>query len=203
MRLLLKTDGLWVERNGSPVLKDVNLEIFAGEFVWLRAENGSGKTLLLKTLSSKRHPSRGNVTCGDKYPMFSQTSGLLENRTVKENIVEAIQNAHSYDITYTISETLKKAELFEKRNEKVKNLSTGEKQILSLFTYLVLDSDLIFFDEPFAFLDRKKIERFISSAMEKTFSGKSIFIATTLPEGRKAPVGAKVFFIKDSHIYEK
>ncbi|MCD6412787.1 MAG: ATP-binding cassette domain-containing protein, partial [Elusimicrobia bacterium] len=185
------------------IMKDINLEIFSGDFVWLQGGTGSGKTLALETFALKRHPSKGNVTCFDRFPLCRADGTILESETVKKNLLVALRDDHLYDATFRISEMLKAAGLFGKRNEKAGNLSAGEKQMLRLATFLILEPELIFFDEPFAFLDEEKKNAFLSVCAEKTIREKSVFIASSLPAQENIPAAARKLIIRNRQIYEK
>jgi len=65
---MLQAQGVWVERNGHPLLRDVDLEVAPGRITVLIGPNGAGKTTLLRVLSGEIIPSRG-AACLDGAPL--------------------------------------------------------------------------------------------------------------------------------------
>jgi ABC-type branched-subunit amino acid transport system ATPase component len=59
---VLSTSGLSLSFGGNRVLRDIHLELFAGDVVLLRGENGSGKTTLLNVLTGNLEPDRGEIS---------------------------------------------------------------------------------------------------------------------------------------------
>ena len=59
---LISANNLNLAFGGNKVLRDVNLELFAGDVILLRGENGSGKTTLLNVLTGNLDPDRGAIS---------------------------------------------------------------------------------------------------------------------------------------------
>jgi ABC-type lipoprotein export system ATPase subunit len=164
---LIKTFPALVE----PVLKDLNLKIFDGDFISLVGKSGSGKSTLLYILSTLDNPTSGEVHY-DHSPIqnFSKTQ-LYELRNKQIGFV--------FQFHYLISElsaqenvllpTRKTNQQFEKRNfarELIKavglsgkedrypgELSGGEQQRLAIARALIMNPKYIFADEPTGNLD--------------------------------------------------
>jgi len=201
MRILIKADNLWYEKEGKILLKNVSLEIFQNDFVVLEGKNGSGKSILCQLLSFKKSPTQGAITAEKKYPLFSDAVWLLENKTVKENIKFLLPKMDSYDATFEVTELLKSLNLFEKRNSLPKELSTGQRKLLKIATFLVLEEELIFFDEPFLGLDEENKHTVLEKLIEKNKSGTTIFIATS-DFSTTQIFNKRHFLVKDGNIYE-
>jgi ABC-2 type transport system ATP-binding protein len=149
-------------------LDGVDLRIERGELFGLLGPNGAGKTTLLKILSTLLLQTSGkayvagfdvetqyheirkriNMVSGGEISGY----GLL---TVKENLWMFTQ---FYGIKSTIAltridELLERFGLLHKKNEKVRTLSTGERQKMNVIRGFVTDPEIIFLDEPTLGLD--------------------------------------------------
>jgi len=201
MKILIKADNLWYEKDGKILLKNISLEIFQNDFVVLEGENGSGKSILCQMLSFKKSPTQGTITAEKKYPLFSDRVSLLENKTIKENIRFLLPKTESYDATFEVTEILKSLNLFEKRNSLPKKLSTGERKLLKIATFFVLQEELIFFDDPFSGLDEENKHVLLEKLIEKNKSGTAIFIATS-DFSTTQTFHKRHFFLKGGCVYE-
>jgi len=158
------------KKEGSSVkaLDKVNLKIEKGELFGLLGPNGAGKTTLLKILSTLLLPTSGKayVAGFDVDRQFQEVRrhinmvsggeisgyGLL---TVRENLwmftqFYGIRSAVAYK---RIDEMLEQFGLADKKNEKVRTLSTGQRQKMNIIRGFVTDPDIIFLDEPTLGLD--------------------------------------------------
>jgi len=149
-------------------LDRVDLRIEKGELFGLLGPNGAGKTTLLKILSTLLLPTSGkayvagfdlekdfvevrrriNMVSGGEISGY----GLL---TVRENLWMFTQfyGIKSKDAKERIDSLLDKFGLSDKRDEKVRTLSTGQRQKMNVVRGFVTDPDIIFLDEPTLGLD--------------------------------------------------
>ncbi len=149
-------------------LDSVDLRIERGELFGLLGPNGAGKTTLLKILSTLLLPTSGkayvagfdvesdyhavrkriNMVSGGEISGY----GLL---TVKENLWMFTQfyGMKSAVAKQRIDEMLLEFGLADKKNEKVRTLSTGQRQKMNVIRGFVTDPEIIFLDEPTLGLD--------------------------------------------------
>ena len=146
------------------VLKDVNLEIYAGEIVCLLGGNASGKTTTLKTVLGMVIPSGGDILLdGDVITRWSTServrrglSMVPENRrlfkrmTVKENLeIGAFLREDRDNLAADLEHIF---ELFprvkERLNQKAGTLSGGEQQMVAIGRALMARPKVLLMDEP-------------------------------------------------------
>jgi heme exporter protein A len=147
------------------VLKDINLVVTAGKVVVLKGNNGTGKTTLLKVLSTRLRPSRGlgKVFGNDlikqahevrkSIAYLSVSGGSYPSLTAFENLKLAAQ---LYNLEFTTAELEGKLEavgLLQARNKLVREFSSGMKKRLGIARVLLSDAELWLLDEPYNALD--------------------------------------------------
>jgi heme exporter protein A len=147
------------------VLKDINLTVTAGKVVVLKGNNGTGKTTLLRVLSTRLRPSRGSgkvFGCDlikqahqvrKSVAYLSVSGGSYPSLTAFENLKLAAQ---LYDLEFTTAELEGKLEgvgLLQARNKLVREFSSGMKKRLGIARILMSDAELWLLDEPYNALD--------------------------------------------------
>ena len=199
MKLLLKARDVRIEAEEKIILMEVNLEIAEGEFLWLEGKTGAGKSRLLKILSFGEKPSSGDIVSVKKFPLLAENARILQNDSVKENLKLAAPLADILDT----SELLNALGLFEKRNQKAYSLSAGEKNLLKLATFLILENELVFLDEPFARMDAETKLRAFKTILEKNRKNTAVLIASAGACPGDAPVKTRKLTLKDGKLYEE
>lgn len=177
-------------------LDSVNLKIERGELFGLLGPNGAGKTTLLKILSTLLLPTTGKafVSGFDVEKEFVEVRkrinmvsggeisgyGLL---TVRENLwmfsqFYGIKSAVAYE---RIDDMLAKFGMLDKRMEKVRTLSTGQRQKMNVVRGFVTDPEILFLDEPTLGLDvnaSRVIRDFIVDWVRKRDRDKTVLLTT-------------------------
>ena len=158
---------------GNQALKNVNINIEKGEFVFIVGSSGSGKTTLFRLLLKELDPTEGNITvAGYDYGKIKrkdipkvrrrigvvfQNFRLLKDRTIYENVAFAqrvIQTPARY-IRGRVPAMLTLVGLADKYKSYPKELSGGEQQRVAMARALVNNPDIILADEPTGNLDPK------------------------------------------------
>ena len=151
---------------GNQALKNVNINIEKGEFVFIVGSSGSGKTTLFRLLLKELDPTEGNITvAGYDYGKIKrkdipkvrrrigvvfQNFRLLKDRTIYENVAFAqrvIQTPARY-IRRRVPAMLTLVGLADKYKSYPKELSGGEQQRVAMARALVNNPDIILADEP-------------------------------------------------------
>ena len=169
---MLRTEHLTVGYGNRTILEDVTFEIQNGERFIVLGESGCGKSTLLKAIVGLNPPISGRIFFHDeeiihplpedsdfyqKIGILYQNSALLNSLTLEENVMLPI-TMHYPDFPVKIAsdianEKLAMVNLYKDRDKYPQELSGGMKKRGALARALVLDPDIIFFDEPQAGLD--------------------------------------------------
>ncbi len=154
--------------DGVQVLKNINLEIKAGEFFSILGPSGCGKTTLLRILAGFIEPDSGVVYLGNKDisklpPNMRSTNtifqkyALFPHLSVYENIAFPlrIKKKDSDYIDAEVKKMLKMIDLEEHADKKPNQLSGGQQQRVSIARALVNKPEVLLLDEPLSALDAK------------------------------------------------
>jgi sulfonate transport system ATP-binding protein len=132
------------------VLKDIDLDIGAGEFVALLGASGCGKSTLLRILADLDRDIAGDVEVPLRRAVAFQAPRLMPWKSVWRNVVLGLPG--SPDKARAIA-ALEEVGIGHRADQWPKVLSGGEAQRVSLARALAREPDLLLLDEPFAALD--------------------------------------------------
>ena len=156
------------------VLKDLDLTIKDGEFLFLVGPSGSGKSTIIKLLTGEVKASGGKIRVNDfdlrsikrrNLPRLRRTLGvifqdfrLIDDMTVYENVAFAMRvvGASNREIRKRVPYVLDLVGLTDCKNRLPKELSGGEQQRVAIARALVNSPGLIIADEPTGNLDPAK-----------------------------------------------
>ncbi|TET96215.1 MAG: ABC transporter ATP-binding protein [Candidatus Zixiibacteriota bacterium] len=148
--------------DGKQVLRNLNLDIQAGESVCIMGANGSGKSTLAKILAGLIDVKQGRVSveAGDTSPMpvgilFQNPDNQIVSVTVEKEIAFALENlaVPQPEMERLITETLERFSITHLRSRLTSELSGGEKQRVALAGVMVCQPPILVLDEPDSFLD--------------------------------------------------
>ncbi|MCZ0737851.1 ABC transporter ATP-binding protein [Phreatobacter sp. AB_2022a] len=131
------------------VIRDLALDIAAGEFVALVGASGCGKSTLLRVLANLDHDIAGEVQVPVKVAVAFQAPRLMPWKPVWRNVVLGLPGGSRARADAALAEV----GLSHRADVWPKVLSGGEAQRASLARALVRDPDLMLLDEPFGALD--------------------------------------------------
>ena len=179
------------------ILYNVNVNIDAGEFVYLIGKTGSGKSSLLKTLYGELPLNEGNATVvgfdlqnikRNKIPFLRRKLGivfqdfqLLTDRNIYDNLKFVLTATGWNDKTKVderINEVLASVGLSNKVYKFPHELSGGEQQRIVIARALLNEPDLILADEPTGNLDPETSEEILKLLVDISNKGKAILMAT-------------------------
>jgi ABC-type lipoprotein export system ATPase subunit len=181
-----------------PALKNVDLHIFAGEFVGIIGKSGSGKSTLLNMITGIDRPTTGKVLVngtavhelgenrmarwrGKNLGIVFQFFQLLPTISVIENIMLPMDFCRTYPMREREKRALKLLELVELADHAYKlptALSGGQQQRVAIARALANDPPIVIADEPTGNLDSKTAESVFALFNDLTTQGKTIIIVT-------------------------
>ena len=181
---------------GTVALKDVNLKIEDGEFVFIVGSSGSGKTTLIELLLRELIPTKGKIEVAGfdysklkrrqipkarrKIGVVFQNFRLLKDRTVYENVAFAqrvIETPSRY-IRRQVPAMLALVGLADKYKSFPRQLSGGEQQRVALARALVNKPEIILADEPTGNLDPKNSWEIMNLLDEINSKGTTVVVVT-------------------------
>jgi len=181
-----------------PALKNVDLHIYAGEFVGIIGKSGSGKSTLLNMITGIDRPTTGKVLVngtavhelgenrmarwrGLNLGIVFQFFQLLPTISVIENIMLPMDFCRTYPMREREKRALELLELVELADHAYKlptALSGGQQQRVAIARALANDPPIVIADEPTGNLDSKTAEAVFALFNDLTTKGKTIIIVT-------------------------
>ena len=158
-------------KNGVHALRDINLSIEDGEFVYIIGPTGSGKSTLIKLLDGEEIPNSGtvmveNINVGklkhSKVPVYRRNIGvvfqdfrLLPRLTIFENIAFALEviGMDKVEIRRRVREVLELVSLEDKAKSFPNELSGGQQQRATIGRAIANHPKVLIADEPTGNLD--------------------------------------------------
>ena len=149
-------------------LDGVSLQIREGELFGLLGPNGAGKTTLIKILATLLLPTSGQALVGghdvtkDPFPIRQRINMVSGGETSGYGLLTARENIWMFSQFYGVPSKVSKARidelmhifgLWDKRDAKVRMLSTGQRQKMNMIRGFVTGPDILFLDEPTLGLD--------------------------------------------------
>lgn len=160
---MLKVDNIDVFYGAIHALKEISIEVNAGEIVSLIGANGAGKSTLLKTISGLLKPKAGDIRFLDK-PIAGCSAqsivslGLVHcpegrrifaNMSVEENLELGAYLRKDHEIPKDMIHVYERfPRLAERRRQQAGTLSGGEQQMLAIGRALMSRPKLLLLDEP-------------------------------------------------------
>lgn len=198
------------------VLREINLEIAAGEKVFLCGPSGAGKTTLLYTLAGLETPQEGKVIIDgtDLYGLsraaqsrfrnqrigyIFQNYHLLPELTALENVMVpgAISGKNHKE---QAMQALTRVGLAERADHLPAELSGGEQQRVAIARAIVNEPDILFADEPTGNLDSKNSEAIMELLLQLVKEKHTTLIVVT-HDAALAIHGDRTLMIKDGSIH--
>ncbi|MCL2813773.1 MAG: cell division ATP-binding protein FtsE [Oscillospiraceae bacterium] len=182
--------------NGFVALKNLNLKIESGEFVFIIGSSGAGKTTITKLLLKEEEVTKGKIIVDKhdltkmperKVPYYRRSLGyvfqdfrLFPNMTVYENIAFAMRvvGEPGSKIKKMVPAILDTIGLKGKLKSYPKELSGGEQQRVVLARAVVNRPDTIIADEPTGNLDPKMSLEIMESLERINNMGKTVIVVT-------------------------
>ncbi len=185
-----------VYSNGTKALKNVDIKIEKGEFVFVVGTSGAGKSTFLKLMMREEVPSQGQIFVNNynlnnlkksEIPYFRRTLGivfqdfrLIPSMQVYDNVAFAMRviGAKEKEISKRVAYTLSLVGLSSKARMLPSQLSGGEQQRVAMARALVNDASIIIADEPTGNVDPEMSREIIDLLDHINANGTTVIMVT-------------------------
>lgn len=222
MEVLIKTNKLSksFSNNGNlvHVLRNIDLEIYQGDFTVIMGASGAGKSTLLYALSGMDTPTLGNINYGDiditklnqnKLALFRRDNSgfvfqsiyLMDSMSILDNVLASglLKNKNKKEVVEKAKEVLKSVDIDEGLWNKFPNqLSGGECQRVGIARALINEPKVVFADEPTGALNSKTGKDVLDTLTRSNENGQTIVMVThDITSARRAN---RILYLKDGEI---
>ncbi len=223
MNAIIKTNKLSKsfsnEGNLLHVLKNIDLEIYKGDFTVIMGPSGAGKSTLLYSLSGMDKPTLGNIYYDDlditkldqnELALFRRDNAgfvfqavyLIDSMSVLDNVLCAglLKNKNKKEAVNEAKALLDRVGINEGLRNKFPNqLSGGEAQRVGIARALINNPRVVFADEPTGALNSKAGIDVLNTLSDFNKAGQSIIMVTH--DITSALRGNRIIYIKDGEIF--
>jgi len=200
------------------VLKNLDLEIYEGDFTIIMGASGAGKSTLLYSLSGMDKPTLGKIIFNDKditkmnidslaffrrenCGFVFQQNYLINSMSVLDNILVSglLVSKNKKEVVNKAKELLNKVDINEELwNKFPTQLSGGEAQRVGIVRALINSPKIVFADEPTGALNSKTGRDVLNTLTEFNNNGQSIVMVThDISSARR---GNRIIYLKDGEV---
>ena len=208
------------------VLKDITLDVRAGEVVAILGPSGSGKSTLLRCINGLEELTKGSIevngiTVSDSQSkkervkhvryirkntgMVFQQFNLYPHKTALENVIAALLTVKKMEKSTAVGlgeELLKRVGLFDKRDVYPSRLSGGQQQRVAISRALAMDPAVMLFDDPTSSLDPELVDEVLNVIQELAKEGMTLVIVTHEMQFARN-VADRIIFMADGVVVEE
>ena len=150
--------------DGTPVLKDISIQVNDGEIISILGPSGCGKTTLLNLILGIIKADSGQILYDGEdltevsmekrgFNIVFQDYALFPNLNVYKNITYGLKNRPDISSKEEVEELIDLLGLREHLNKNIEQLSGGQKQRVALARTMVMKPRILLLDEPLSALD--------------------------------------------------
>ena len=202
------------------VLKDINLEVTAGEVVCVIGPSGSGKSTMLRCVNRLETPTDGKIIVDgmditakkaninkirENIGMVFQQFNLFRNMNVLKNVMLAPVDRKKMtkaEAKQRALELLDRVGLSDKADAFPSMLSGGQQQRVAIARALAMNPDIMLFDEPTSALDPEMVGEVLNVMKNLAQNGMTMLVVTH-EMGFAREVADRVIFMEDGYIVEE
>lgn len=205
------------------VLKDVSLNLYNGENLVILGKSGTGKSVLIKCIVGLLNPDGGSINVlGNEVGTLNntqlnelrmqigflfQSSALYDSMTVKENLEFPLKrikrNMKAKQRNEKILEALENVGLADSLNKMPSQLSGGMRKRISLARTIIVDPQIMLYDEPTTGLDPVTSDEIsaLINEVQKKYKTSSIIITHDIECARAT--ANRAIMLKDGEVYSE
>ena len=217
---LIQVQNLGKSFGNIEVLKDITVDIYIGDVVFVVGPSGSGKSTFLRCLNRLEEPTKGHIyfegtditdpkTDIDKHRqkmgMVFQQFNLFPHMTILDNMTLAPMKLLGRPKDEAETEALKLLErvgLKEKASAYPGQLSGGQKQRVAIVRALAMHPDVMLFDEPTSALDPEMVGE-VLNVMRQLAEEHMTMVVVTHEMGFAREVATRVMFMEGGNFIEE
>jgi ABC-2 type transport system ATP-binding protein len=195
---------------GNPVLDDVSFDVTPGDIVGVLGKNGAGKTTLLELMLGFTPATSGSVQLfgHDSFRLPGAVKARVGFVPQQDELVNQLSAADQIGVIASfyprwddaLIERLSKSWEMNLR-ERIKGMSVGQRQKLSILLALGHNPDLLILDEPVASLDPIARRRFLEQIVEIAADGRRSVVLSSHIVADIERLANKIWILKDHRLY--
>ena len=217
---LLKIEHVSKNYGENGILKDFSLTVHKGEVVVVIGPSGCGKSTLLRCINGLEPIQSGTISLRDevidgkakniaairqKVGMVFQSYELFPHKTILDNVILApmkVQKRNRAEVTKEAEVLLERVGLADKKDSYPRQLSGGQKQRVAIVRALIMQPEILLFDEVTAALDPEMVREVLDVMLELARQQRTMVIVTHEMAFAKA-VADRIVFIDQGEIVEE
>ena len=217
---LIQVQNLGKSFGNIEVLKDITVDIYKGDVVFVVGPSGSGKSTFLRCLNRLEEPTKGHIyfegtditdpkTDIDKHRqkmgMVFQQFNLFPHMDIMKNLTLApmkLQGKSQQEAEAEAMRLLERVGLADRAHAYPSQLSGGQKQRIAIVRALCMKPDVILFDEPTSALDPEMVGE-VLNVMRDLADEKMTMVVVTHEMGFAREVATRVMFMDGGYFVEE
>ena len=217
---LIQVQNLGKSFGNIEVLKDITVDIYKGDVVFVVGPSGSGKSTFLRCLNRLEEPTKGHIyfegtditdpkTDIDKHRqkmgMVFQQFNLFPHMDIMKNLTLApmkLQGKSQQEAEAEAMRLLERVGLADRAHAYPSQLSGGQKQRIAIVRALCMKPDVMLFDEPTSALDPEMVGE-VLNVMRDLAAEKMTMVVVTHEMGFAREVATRVMFMDGGYFVEE
>ena len=217
---LIQVQNLGKSFGNIEVLKDITVDIYKGDVVFVVGPSGSGKSTFLRCLNRLEEPTKGHIyfegtditdpkTDIDKHRqkmgMVFQQFNLFPHMDIMNNLTLApmkLQGKSQQEAEAEAMRLLERVGLADRAHAYPSQLSGGQKQRIAIVRALCMKPDVMLFDEPTSALDPEMVGE-VLNVMRDLADEKMTMVVVTHEMGFAREVATRVMFMDGGYFVEE
>ena len=217
---LIQVQNLGKSFGNIEVLKDITVDIYKGDVVFVVGPSGSGKSTFLRCLNRLEEPKKGHIyfegtditdpkTDIDKHRqkmgMVFQQFNLFPHMDIMKNLTLApmkLQGKSQQEAEAEAMRLLERVGLADRAHAYPSQLSGGQKQRIAIVRALCMKPDVMLFDEPTSALDPEMVGE-VLNVMRDLAAEKMTMVVVTHEMGFAREVATRVMFMDGGYFMEE
>ncbi|MBE5871306.1 MAG: amino acid ABC transporter ATP-binding protein [Lachnospiraceae bacterium] len=219
MEEILKIEHLSKRFDDLSILEDINLSVNKGEVTVILGPSGCGKSTLLRCINGLEEIQEGNVFLDGKtvnpplkntgkdrtkIGMVFQSYELFPHKTILENVILApivVQKRKKEEVVKEAKQLLERVGLSSKKAQYPRQLSGGQKQRAAIVRALIMNPEVLLFDEVTAALDPEMVREVLDVMLDLAKQNRTMLIVTHEMAFARA-VADRILFLDGGQIVE-